>query len=57
MNEGTNVLEIRLENDYKNNAFYSLANVCKINYYYLFHKPNMDFDFEDLNKTLAMMLV
>ena len=57
MNECTNVLEIRLENDYKNNAFYSLANICKINYYYLFHKPNMDFDFEDLNKTLAMMVV
>ena len=38
LNEGSNLIEIRNENDHKNNAFFSLASACNLNYYYLFFK-------------------
>ena len=40
LNEGNNLIEIRNENDNKNNAFFSLASACNLNYYYLFFKIN-----------------
>ena len=57
MNKNTNVLEIRLEDDFKNNAFFSLASICDINYYYLFYKnKNMEIDFKELEKILSKMI-
>tara|TARA_B100001250_G_scaffold13960_1_gene12221 strand:+ start:39059 stop:40054 length:996 start_codon:yes stop_codon:yes gene_type:complete len=56
MNKNSNVLEIRLENDSHNNAFYSLANICGINYYYLFYKSkNMEFDLAQFEVILEKM--
>ena len=40
LNKGNNLIEIRNENDDKNNAFFSLASACNLNYYYLFFKIN-----------------
>lgn len=40
MKKGKNLIEIRRENDSKNNAFFSLAAACGLDYYYLFFKIN-----------------
>lgn len=40
LNESKNLIEIRNLNDNKNNAFYSLASACDLNYYYLFFELN-----------------
>tara|TARA_B100001109_G_C18850179_1_gene468828 strand:+ start:1090 stop:2079 length:990 start_codon:yes stop_codon:yes gene_type:complete len=40
LNKGNNLIEIRNENDDKNNAFFTLASACSLNYYYLFFKIN-----------------
>lgn len=40
LDKGKNLIEIRREDDSKNNAFFSLASACGLDYYYLFFELN-----------------
>lgn len=58
LQKGSNLIEIRKEKDSKNNAFYSLASACNLNYYYDFFKLDSNgcvVDVESLDKLLESL--